>query len=107
MRARLARAYLDAADDALGVGGGGYLHAIAVALRAVERVGEVDCRGIDADVDGVEGAHGRGGERRDENRGPGYGSPMTQTTPPNRPRALMAISAKRRPRSSLSFPPNN
>ncbi len=83
MRAWLARAHLDAADDAFGVGGGGHLDAVAFAFRTLERVGEVDRRRVDADVDGVDGAHGRGNERRDDNRGPDYGAPMTQTTPPN------------------------
>ena len=49
----LARAHLDAADDAVGAGRGGHLNAVGVAVLMVEDSGEVDRRRIAADADGV------------------------------------------------------
>ena len=54
--AGLARAHLDAADDAVGAGRGRDLDAVAFGLEPLDRVGEVDRRGIDAHIDRLDGA---------------------------------------------------
>ena len=52
----LARAHLDAADDAVGAGRGRDLDAVAFGFGPLDRVGEVDRRGVDAHIDRLDGA---------------------------------------------------
>ncbi len=56
VRAALARAHLDAADDAVGAGRGGYLDAVAVGFLQLGCRGEIDGGNVDAHVDGFDRA---------------------------------------------------
>ena len=47
----LARAHLDAADDAVGTGRGRDLHPIAVGALKLDGIGEIDRGGVHADID--------------------------------------------------------
>ena len=59
----LARAHLDAANDAVGAGRGGNLHAVAVGMLNFDRVGKVDCRRVDTDIDRFDGGGAGDAER--------------------------------------------
>ena len=64
VRSGLARAHLDAADDAVRAGRGGNLDAIAVGALKFDGVGEVDGGGVGADVDGFQCSRRRRAEKR-------------------------------------------
>ena len=66
---RLARAHLDAANDAVGAGRGRNLQAVAVGVLEVDGVGEVDGGGVDADIDGLDCGSGGDPEHGDERKG--------------------------------------
>ncbi len=61
-----AGADLDAANDAVGAGGGGNLNAVGVAALMIEHRGEVDRGRVAADADGVDGACRRCGRKHRE-----------------------------------------
>ena len=66
---RLARAHFDAPDDAVVARRGRYLHAVAVGMLELDRVGQVDCAGVGADIDGFDGLRRRhANERREGER---------------------------------------
>ena len=64
-----ARAHLDAADDAVGAGRGRDLDAVAVGVLELDRVGEVDGRGVEADIDGLDRGSGGDAEQGCEREG--------------------------------------
>ena len=64
-----ARAHLDAADNAVSAGRGRDLNAVAVGALELDRVGEVDGRGVKADIDGLDRAGGGNAEPGCERKG--------------------------------------
>ena len=67
--AALARAHLDAADNAVGAGRGGNLDAVGVAVLVIEYGGEIDCGRVSANADSVERrVAGRGGKNHEAQR---------------------------------------
>ena len=78
--AGLARAHLDAADDAVRAGRGRDLDAIAFGLRALDRVGEIDRGGVDAHVDRLDRARAINAKRdAEQDRNRKHGALETQT----------------------------
>jgi len=78
--AGLTRAHLDAADDAVRAGGGRNLDAVAFGFRLVDRLGEIDRRGIDAHVDRVDRARVISAERdAEQDHDRMHGAQQTQT----------------------------
>lgn len=53
-------------DDVVGVGCGGYLNVVGIVVLMFEYVGEVDCRCVIVDVDGVESVCGICGDENYE-----------------------------------------
>jgi hypothetical protein len=75
----LAPAHLDAAHDAVGGGGGRDLDAIAFGFEPLDRVGEVDGRGVDAHIDRLDGARDiRAGRDAEQSRHRDHGAQKTQ-----------------------------
>ena len=59
-------AHLDAANDAVGPGSGGYLDAVGVAVLMFQHAGEIDRGRVTADADGVKRIRRRGGDNNHE-----------------------------------------
>ena len=66
IRSGFARAHFDAADNAVIARRGGNLDAVAVGVLDLDRVGQIDGRGIGADIDGFDGLSRRHAEQRYE-----------------------------------------
>ena len=58
-----APAHLDAANDAIAPGRGGNLNAVGVSALQFHRVGKVDRRGVDTDIDRLDGGGAGDAER--------------------------------------------
>ena len=85
--AGFAAAHLDAADDAVGAGRGRNLYAVAVGALKLDRVGQINSGGVDADIDSLDrrgagdtepGRKRKGRERR------GGANKCQKTTPTSR-----------------------
>ena len=59
----LAPAHLDAANDAVSSGRGGNLYAVGIGALNFDRVGKVDCRRVDTDIDRLDGGGAGDAER--------------------------------------------